>query len=198
MYPLCYSFWAESRRPNGTILVHALKSPLNWKISFPFQMRSGLRLGPCCSKDRKLLPSKAHSGELQFKRVRDFEAKLKLSRFTFLRAASTRTAATIWWFFTLIMVSSYTANLAAFLTFKKPHIILRSAEDLKDCADPNLKCPVRFGAKKVGATINFFKVSVDRDSLFGFNEYSAYDFHSQRRKDYTKTCTRTCRTIRMS
>ena len=32
------------------------------------------------------------------------------------RALSTRTLASIWWFFTLIMISSYTANLAAFLT----------------------------------------------------------------------------------
>ena len=32
------------------------------------------------------------------------------------RAISTRMVAGMWWFFTLIMISSYTANLAAFLT----------------------------------------------------------------------------------
>ncbi|KAK3104380.1 hypothetical protein FSP39_000658 [Pinctada imbricata] len=34
-------------------------------------------------------------------------------------ATSTRTIAVVWWFFTLILISSYTANLAAFLTFSK-------------------------------------------------------------------------------
>ena len=32
------------------------------------------------------------------------------------RSVSTRMVAGMWWFFTLIMISSYTANLAAFLT----------------------------------------------------------------------------------
>lgn len=34
------------------------------------------------------------------------------------QATSTRIVSGIWWFFTLIMISSYTANLAAFLTGK--------------------------------------------------------------------------------
>ena len=37
------------------------------------------------------------------------------------RAASTRLVSGFWWFFTLIMISSYTANLAAFLTGRKRH-----------------------------------------------------------------------------
>ena len=35
------------------------------------------------------------------------------------RAASTRIVGGIWWFFTLIIISSYTANLAAFLTVER-------------------------------------------------------------------------------
>lgn len=35
------------------------------------------------------------------------------------RAASTRLVAGVWWFFTLILISSYTANLAAFLTVER-------------------------------------------------------------------------------
>ena len=35
------------------------------------------------------------------------------------KAASTRIIGAIWWFFTLILVSSYTANLAAFLTVER-------------------------------------------------------------------------------
>jgi hypothetical protein len=34
-------------------------------------------------------------------------------------AFSTRMVAGLWWFFTLIMISSYTANLAAFLTVER-------------------------------------------------------------------------------
>lgn len=56
------------------------------------------------------------------------------------------------------MVSSYTANLAAFLTVESVSSPIKSAEDLKDCHDPEFKCPVQFGAKRGGSTVNFFKV----------------------------------------
>lgn len=36
-----------------------------------------------------------------------------------VQAASTRIVGGIWWFFTLIIISSYTANLAAFLTVER-------------------------------------------------------------------------------
>ncbi|KAF4528160.1 hypothetical protein B566_EDAN016924 [Ephemera danica] len=45
-------------------------------------------------------------------------------------AVSTRMVAGIWWFFTLIMVSSYTANLAAFLTIESLVSPIKSLEDL--------------------------------------------------------------------
>lgn len=64
----------------------------------------------------------------------------------------------MWWFFTLIIVSSYTANLAAFLTIESVFEPLKSAEDLKKCGLPGHTCPVKFGAKKDGSTYNFFKV----------------------------------------
>ena len=35
---------------------------------------------------------------------------------TISRGIPTRLAAAVWWFFALIVISSYTANLAAFLT----------------------------------------------------------------------------------
>jgi glutamate receptor, ionotropic, invertebrate len=60
----------------------------------------------------------------------------------------------IWWFFTLIMVSSYTANLAAFLTVELPYSPINSANDL---AYPKQK-QVPFGAKNGGSTFEFFKV----------------------------------------
>lgn len=75
----------------------------------------------------------------------------------FRRAPSTRAVAAIWWFFTLIIVSSYTANLAAFLTVESLTSAINSAENLKDCYKSDDDCPVQFGAKRGGSTLNFFK-----------------------------------------
>lgn len=52
------------------------------------------------------------------------------------------------------MVSSYTANLAAFLTVDTVDIIIDSAEDLA-----NKNGHIKYGAKKGGSTLNFFRVS---------------------------------------
>ena len=68
------------------------------------------------------------------------------------RAPSTRLVASMWWFFTLIMVSSYTANLAAFLTVESISPIINNAEDLAD-GNGNVK----YGAKRDGSTNSFFK-----------------------------------------
>lgn len=67
--------------------------------------------------------------------------------------------AAIWWFFTLIIVSSYTANLAAFLTIESLDEPIKSAEDLRECGLDGGTCRVKFGAKKDGSTYNFFKAS---------------------------------------
>ncbi|XP_060649069.1 glutamate receptor ionotropic, kainate 2 [Drosophila nasuta] len=70
------------------------------------------------------------------------------------KALSTRTISSIWWFFTLIMVSSYTANLAAFLTIENPSSSIDSVEDLAENKDD-----VQYGAKRTGSTRNFFLTS---------------------------------------
>ena len=38
--------------------------------------------------------------------------------------------ALVWWFFTLILISSYTANLAAFLTIERLVAPIEKVEDL--------------------------------------------------------------------
>ncbi|XP_039445715.1 glutamate receptor ionotropic, kainate 2 isoform X2 [Culex pipiens pallens] len=68
------------------------------------------------------------------------------------KSSSTRAVASIWWFFTLIMVSSYTANLAAFLTVEQVHSPISNAEDLAAAGGT-----VKYGAKRDGSTISFFK-----------------------------------------
>ena len=51
-----------------------------------------------------------------------------MDRFT----ALTRIVGGIWWFFTLILISSYTANLAAFLTVERMATPIENADDLVD------------------------------------------------------------------
>lgn len=47
--------------------------------------------------------------------------------------------------------------MAAFLTVETLTSVLSNAEQLKDCYDKPKECPVQFGAKKGGSTLNFFK-----------------------------------------
>ena len=66
--------------------------------------------------------------------------KIVLEFITFIfRSVSTRMVAGMWWFFTLIMISSYTANLAAFLTglesFKSCSRRLETFELEKQCSE---------------------------------------------------------------
>ncbi|XP_058127389.1 glutamate receptor ionotropic, kainate 2-like [Anopheles ziemanni] len=68
------------------------------------------------------------------------------------KAPATRAVASIWWFFTLIMVSSYTANLAAFLTIEQVSSPINNAEELAAAGGK-----VKYGAKRDGSTISFFK-----------------------------------------
>ncbi|KAI4485875.1 hypothetical protein M0804_006364 [Polistes exclamans] len=67
------------------------------------------------------------------------------------KAVSTRMVAGMWWFFTLIMISSYTANLAAFLTVERMDSPIESAEDLAK------QTKIKYGALKGGSTAAFFR-----------------------------------------
>lgn len=62
----------------------------------------------------------------------------------------------LWWFFTLIMVSSYTANLAAFLTSENTENPFNNVQELVERAE---KLGIKYGAKEDGATALFFRVS---------------------------------------
>lgn len=59
----------------------------------------------------------------------------------------------MWWFFVLIMISSYTANLAAFLTMERMDATIESVEDLAK------QSKIKYGVLNGGSTANFFKVS---------------------------------------
>ncbi|XP_061316208.1 glutamate receptor ionotropic, kainate 2 isoform X4 [Pezoporus flaviventris] len=69
------------------------------------------------------------------------------------KALSTRIVGGIWWFFTLIIISSYTANLAAFLTVERMESPIDSADDLAK------QTKIEYGTVEDGATMTFFKKS---------------------------------------
>ncbi|TRY89055.1 hypothetical protein DNTS_015165, partial [Danionella cerebrum] len=59
----------------------------------------------------------------------------------------------VWWFFTLIIISSYTANLAAFLTVERMVSPIESAEDLAKQTE------IAYGTLDSGSTKEFFRRS---------------------------------------
>lgn len=65
----------------------------------------------------------------------------------------------MWWFFTLIIISSYTANLAAFLTVERMVSPIESAEDLAKQTD------IAYGTLDSGSTKEFFRVSWCKQGL---------------------------------
>uniref|UniRef100_A0A673WDX8 Glutamate receptor n=1 Tax=Salmo trutta TaxID=8032 RepID=A0A673WDX8_SALTR len=67
------------------------------------------------------------------------------------KALSTRIVGGIWWFFTLIIISSYTANLAAFLTVERMESPIDSADDLAK------QTRIEYGVVEEGSTMTFFK-----------------------------------------
>lgn len=70
------------------------------------------------------------------------------------RSISGRIAGSVWWFFTLILISSYTANLAAFLTIERMVTPINSPEDLASQTE------VQYGTLAHGSTWDFFRVSI--------------------------------------
>ncbi|XP_062608571.1 glutamate receptor ionotropic, kainate 3-like isoform X2 [Saccostrea cucullata] len=63
---------------------------------------------------------------------------------------SSRIVSSAWWFFSLIVISVYTANLAAFLTISNAHIPISSAADLPKQSDYN------YGTVEGSQIENFF------------------------------------------
>lgn len=114
-------------------------------------------------RDRDSILEKIHTVVLNSYQRNAFPIDPRLRRkfpiapaeFSFPRAVSTRIVAGMWWFFTLIMISSYTANLAAFLTVERMDSPIESAEDLAK------QTKIKYGALKGGSTAAFFRVRSD-------------------------------------
>lgn len=69
------------------------------------------------------------------------------------KSPSVRCIASVWFFFTLILISSYTANFAAFLTASRMQSPIESAEDLSK------QTKIDYGCKEGGSTQAFFATS---------------------------------------
>ncbi len=70
------------------------------------------------------------------------------------KAVSTRIVGVVWWFFTLIIISSYTANLVSSLTVENIVLPIKSAEDLPK---QNI---IQYGTLNGGSTMTFFRVLI--------------------------------------
>eukprot|EP00105_Crassostrea_gigas_P020120 XP_011438820.1 PREDICTED: glutamate receptor 2 [Crassostrea gigas] len=69
------------------------------------------------------------------------------------RSLSGRVIGTVWWFFVLIIISTYTANLAAFLTIERLVTPIASADDLATQTE------IKYGTVRSGSTREFFEMS---------------------------------------
>ncbi|XP_035671344.1 glutamate receptor ionotropic, kainate 2-like [Branchiostoma floridae] len=76
------------------------------------------------------------------------------------RSLPSRILAGAWWFFTLIVISTYTANLTAFLTVKRLVSPIKSIDDL---ASQN---SIPFGVTQETFLYSFFKGQVDTGSVY--------------------------------
>lgn len=85
--------------------------------------------------------------------------------FQFSRGYSTRWICGMWWFFALIMCSSYTANLAAFLTKTAMEVTIKDVEELAG------QTKVKYGTLEKGSTYSFFKVMIH---FYHYNVVSAH------------------------
>ncbi|XP_023158824.1 glutamate receptor ionotropic, kainate 2 isoform X1 [Ceratitis capitata] len=70
------------------------------------------------------------------------------------KSISTRIVSAVWWFFTLIIIASYTANLAAFLTVERMITPIENAEDLASQTE------ISYGTLESGSTMTFFRDSI--------------------------------------
>jgi len=68
------------------------------------------------------------------------------------RSLPGRIVGSAWWFFTLIIISTYTANLAAFLTVERMLTPIENADDLAKQTE------IQYGTLDSGSTQDFFKV----------------------------------------
>ncbi|KAF7990138.1 hypothetical protein HCN44_009873 [Aphidius gifuensis] len=102
------------------------------------------------------------------------------------RSISGRIVGSVWWFFTLIIISSYTANLAAFLTVERMVVPINSPEELASQTE------VQYGTLHHGSTWDFFRKS--QISLYS----KMWEFMNSRKHVFVNTYDEGIRRVRQS
>ncbi|XP_056009393.1 glutamate receptor 2-like [Ostrea edulis] len=106
---------------------------------------------------RKLFPGTTMKYENEFSLVNTFwfsaGALMLQGSDACPRSLSGRVIGTVWWFFVLIIISTYTANLAAFLTIERLVTPIASADDLE------AQTEIKYGTVRSGSTREFFEMS---------------------------------------
>nr|CAH7717520.1 unnamed protein product [Callosobruchus chinensis] len=88
------------------------------------------------------------------------EPEYLVNQFSFFNSVWFTTGTGMWWFFCLIIVASYTANLAAFLATENPVELITDLQSLYEN-----KHEIEYGAKEGGATLRFF-TTAEEGTLF--------------------------------
>jgi len=105
-------------------------------------------------------PAQSSNGREAFTAINSFWfifASGLAQRVNFLpRAFSTRLVAAFWWFFVIILISSYIANLVAFLNFDAPPT---EEEKIQNVEDLVYQSSVKYGTVQGGSTAAFFRDS---------------------------------------
>ncbi|XP_064482166.1 glutamate receptor 1-like isoform X2 [Ornithodoros turicata] len=102
------------------------------------------------------------------------------------RSVAGRIVGSVWWFFTLIIISSYTANLAAFLTVERMVTPINSADDLAKQTE------VEYGTLSFSSTQEFFRRS--KIAVYA----RMWEFMNSRKHVFTSTYEEGIRRVRES
>ena len=146
---------------SGTTLIPVLRNRRSWSTNSAWSTQCGSLLALLCNKAVTSPRSKSPL-------VVDFLVQ-ELQQLVFVfRAISTRMVAGMWWFFTLIMISSYTANLAAFLTVERMESPIESADDLAK------QTKIKYGCVESGSTAAFLKVRYESWHSIQVRTYTPY------------------------
>ena len=139
--PLSLEIWiytlAATLAISFILMISARFSPDEWNSPHP-----------CEEESEELETSFSLSNSIGFSVATLVQAGTDVSP----KAVSTRLVGVVWWFFTLIIISSYTANLVSSLTVENIVLPIKNVEDL---ANQNV---IQFGTLNGGSTMSFFKV----------------------------------------
>lgn len=85
-----------------------------------------------------------------------FSSLMQQANYASPMSMSGRIVSAVWWFFTFILISSYTANFAALLTIERMTTPINSVEELA------AQRSIQFGTLQGSSTMEFFKVNIFR------------------------------------